>query len=97
MAVGSDTFTGNLASRLGLDNVYGDHRERYPHVEVADILSRRPDVVILPDEPYEFSATDGPESFSGVDVALVSGRDLTWYGPSLVAARPRLTRAIWPA
>jgi ABC-type Fe3+-hydroxamate transport system substrate-binding protein len=108
MVVGQDTFTSDLASRLGLDNVFagnvfadeagGDSEakaDRYPHVEVADILARQPDVVILPDEPYEFSATDGPESFSDVGVALVSGRDLTWYGPSLVEARPRLTRAIW--
>jgi ABC-type Fe3+-hydroxamate transport system substrate-binding protein len=96
MVVGQDTFTSDLASRLGLENVFADQEpERYPHVEVADIIARRPDVVILPDEPYEFSAADGPESFSGMDVALVSGRDLTWYGPSLVAARPRLTRAIW--
>jgi ABC-type Fe3+-hydroxamate transport system substrate-binding protein len=101
MVVGPDTFTSDLASRLGVDNVFPDQRvaaqraERYPHVEVADIRARRPDVVILPDEPYEFTATDGPESFSGLDVALVSGRDLTWYGPSLVAARPRLTGAIW--
>jgi ABC-type Fe3+-hydroxamate transport system substrate-binding protein len=112
MVVGRDTFTSDLASRLGLDNVFGDQplvagsvagsdvardAGRYPHVEVADILALRPDVVILPDEPYEFSATDGPESFSDVPVALVSGRDLTWYGPSLVAARRRLTRAIWGA
>ncbi len=102
MVVGRDTFTSDLASRLGLDNVFADQpvavrrQDRYPHVEVADILGRHPDVVILPDEPYEFTTTDGPESFTEVDVALVSGRDLTWYGPSLVAARPRLTRAIWP-
>jgi ABC-type Fe3+-hydroxamate transport system substrate-binding protein len=93
MVVGRDTFTSDLATRLGLDNVVT--ADRYPHVEVADILALRPDVVILPDEPYAFSATDGPESFSGLDVALVRGRDLTWYGPSLVAARSRLTRAIW--
>lgn len=94
MVVGSDTFTGDLASRLGLDNVYGDHRERYPHVGLADMLAARPDVVVLPDEPYEFSEADGPEAFPGLRCALVPGRDLTWYGPSLVGARQRLAEAL---
>jgi len=42
---------------------------------------------VLPDEPYRFTATDGPEAFPGVPCALVSGRHLTWYGPSLAEAR----------
>ncbi len=94
MVVGSDTFTGDLAARLGLDNVYAGHAERYPRVELPDILARNPDVVVLPDEPYVFTATDGPEAFPGHRVALVSGRDLTWYGPSLIAARARLQDAL---
>ena len=94
MVVGSDTFTGDLASRLGLDNMYGDHPERYPHVELADLLAAKPDVVVLPDEPYVFSETDGPEAFPGLRCALVPGRDLTWYGPSLVGARQRLAEAL---
>ena len=95
MVVGSDTFTGDLASRLGLDNVYGGHAERYPHVELSGMLAAKPDVVVLPDEPYVFSATDGPEAFPGLRCALVPGRDLTWYGPSLVGARQRLAEALW--
>jgi len=47
--------------------------------------------VVLPDEPYAFSAKDGPEAFPGVEVRCVSGRHLTWYGPSLVEARDVLT------
>ena len=34
MAVGSATFTGDLAARLGLDNVYADHPERYPQLTI---------------------------------------------------------------
>jgi ABC-type Fe3+-hydroxamate transport system substrate-binding protein len=90
MVVGSGTFTGDLAARLGLDNVYADHPGRYPHVELSDLAARRPDLIVLPDEPYPFSATDGPEMFPHRRIALVAGRDLTWYGPSLVAARPAL-------
>jgi ABC-type Fe3+-hydroxamate transport system substrate-binding protein len=94
MVVGSSTFTGDLAARLGLDNVYADHPERYPHVTLDDISARHPDVVVLPDEPYPFSPADGPESFPGNQVTLVEGRSLTWYGPSLLTARSRLARQI---
>jgi ABC-type Fe3+-hydroxamate transport system substrate-binding protein len=87
MVVGSGTFTGDVASRLGLDNVYADDPGRYPHVTLDDALARRPELAVLPDEPYAFSAGDGPEMFPGQRVALVEGRSLTWYGPSLVTAR----------
>ena len=40
MVVGSGTFTGDLAARLGLDNVYADHPGRYPHVELSDLQAR---------------------------------------------------------
>jgi ABC-type Fe3+-hydroxamate transport system substrate-binding protein len=87
IVVGSDTFTGDLAARLGLDNVYASHPERYPHVTLDDIAARQPGIVVLPDEPYVFGPADGPEAFPGHRVALVEGRSLTWYGPSLLTAR----------
>jgi len=52
---------------------------------------------VLPDEPYAFSATDGPEAFPGRRCALVSGRYLTWYGPSLVEAPAVLSRQLQAA
>ena len=52
------------------------------------------DLVLLPDEPYVFTADDGPDAFPGVPTVLVSGRDLTWYGPSLATARQRLGAAV---
>lgn len=88
MVVGGDTFTGDLLRRLGWANVFADSPGRYPHVSVEEIRARRPDVVLLPDEPYVFTADDGPEAFPDLTTELVSGRLITWYGPSLVAAMP---------
>ena len=90
MVVGSSTFTGDLVRRLGLDNTFGQHADRYPHVELADIDRPDIDFVLLPDEPYVFSAADGPESFHEAKTMLVSGRSVTWYGPSLVDAHIEL-------
>lgn len=88
MAVGSGTFTGDVLARLGVDNVLADSPDRYPRFAppVAGI-----ELVVLPDEPYAFTPDDGPEAFPGVPAACVSGRHLTWYGPSLVEARALLT------
>ncbi|MCW2526445.1 MAG: cobalamin-binding protein [Pseudonocardiales bacterium] len=90
MVVGRDTFTGDLARRVGLLNLYDDSPQRYPRVELEELIARRPQVVLLPDEPYRFTASDGPEAFPGLRCGLVSGRQLTWYGPSLVQARRAL-------
>lgn len=93
MAVGSDTFAGDLLARLGVDNVLAWSPQRYPRFEPGTV---RADLVVLPDEPYAFSAQDGPEAFDR-PVALVSGRHLTWYGPSMVEAREVLTKQLGPA
>jgi ABC-type Fe3+-hydroxamate transport system substrate-binding protein len=86
MVLGRDTFAGDVLGRLGVANVYAGHTERYPKVPLDGLLAARPDLVVLPDEPYRFTAADGPECFPGVPAALVSGRHLTWYGPSLAEA-----------
>ena len=49
-------------------------------------------LVVLPDEPYEFTTDDGPEAFTRTPTRLVSGRLLTWYGPALLEARHTLDR-----
>jgi len=94
MAIGSRTFTGDLVARLGLTHLLAAAEDRYPRREVADLNDLGPDLVLLPDEPYPFAPDDGPEAFPGVPTALVSGRDLTWYGPSLATARAELTTAV---
>ncbi|MFT4010798.1 MAG: helical backbone metal receptor [Nocardioidaceae bacterium] len=86
MAVGSDTFTGDLLEQLGYRHVLADSPDRYPHVDLAD-LDRADYTVLLPDEPYEFTVDDGPEAFRHAHTRLVSGRLLTWYGPALLEAR----------
>ncbi|GHH56764.1 helical backbone metal receptor [Lentzea cavernae] len=94
VVVGRDTFATDVLRRLGIENVYADHAERYPRPSLDELNGRRPDLVVLPDEPYVFTHDDGPESFPGLPYVLVNGRHLTWYGPSLVEAKPALERAL---
>jgi len=94
MVVGARTFTGDILARLGLANVFAGSPDRYPRHELATLVAAGAELAVLPDEPYPFTAGDGPEAFPGVAVALVSGRSLTWYGPSLTTARAELTGCI---
>ena len=92
MHLGSDTYAGDVLRRLGVDNVLGESPQRYPKMRLGDLPEA--DLVVLPDEPYQFSEMDGPEAFTGVPCALVSGRFLTWYGPAMAGAPQALLTSL---
>ncbi|MBX7468108.1 helical backbone metal receptor [Streptomyces sp. NPDC048491] len=94
MVLGHDTFAGDLLARLGVRNVYADHAERYPRIGIDELNAAGADLVVLPDEPYRFTPDDGPEAFPALPAALVDGRQLTWYGPSLAEAPAVLGAAL---
>lgn len=99
VVLGRDTFGGDLLRRLGVEHAYVDADDRYPRPKL-DALRQRfadgdADLLVLPDEPWAFTDTDGPDAFPGAAYVLVSGRYLTWYGPSLVDAHRELS-AILP-
>lgn len=91
IVIGRDTFAGDVLHRLGVANTYADAQDRYPRPRLDDLRAKitagEADLIVFPDEPYEFTVDDGPEAFPGVRHALISGRHLTWCGPSLVEAR----------
>ncbi|WP_457030063.1 helical backbone metal receptor [Kitasatospora sp. P5_F3] len=94
MVLGRDTFAGDVLRRLGVRLIHAEHPERYPAIPIGELLAARPELVVLPDEPYRFTAEDGPEAFPGIPTALLSGRHLTWYGPSLAEAPQVLAAAL---
>jgi len=100
MHLGSDTYAGDVLARLGVANVLAQSSERYPKIALDELPHY--DLVVLPDEPYVFTADDGPEAFPGTPAALVSGRLLTWYGPAMVDAPEELVASLnaalaWPS
>jgi ABC-type Fe3+-hydroxamate transport system substrate-binding protein len=92
MGVGSDTYVHDVLRASGGENVCGG-ATRYPVVTLEEVESLRPEVILLPDEPYPFSAEDLPE-FYALEVPaakedrihLVDGKLLTWYGPRMAGS-----------
>lgn len=95
MCAGPTTYIEDLLAHCGVRLApLPDDGTRYPHVDLETLRGLGADRVVLPDEPYHFSAGDGPEAFPGQDVRLVDGQRLAWYGPSMVGARRYLIDAI---
>ncbi|WP_028708171.1 helical backbone metal receptor [Propionicicella superfundia] len=94
MVVGADTYAHDVLTRIGLINAGAEQGARYPPMPVTAIADARPDLVVLPDEPYPFTAADGPDALAPLVCRLVPGRALSWYGPAMVDARETLTRLL---
>jgi ABC-type hemin transport system substrate-binding protein len=91
MGLGDHAYGHDLVERTGAVNVLRG-RPRYPKVSPAELQLLRPDIILLPDEPYRFGEVD-LEQFAGVAPArLVDGKLLWWYGPRIPAAIRELRR-----
>jgi ABC-type Fe3+-hydroxamate transport system substrate-binding protein len=79
MWCGGDTYVSNLVESAGGSNVLGD-RERYPSLAIDEVLALRPDIIFLPDEPYEFTVIDAEEIRDSYVIGPFPGHLFTWHG-----------------
>lgn len=75
----------------------GGRDQRYPRVSDDEIVARRPDLYVLPDEPWTFTAADrdrlrglATPAAQANRIVEVSGKDLFWYGAWSIDAIARL-------
>jgi ABC-type Fe3+-hydroxamate transport system substrate-binding protein len=97
MTMNGDTYGSSLLELLGVGNVFAGAPDRYPEVTLEKIDARRPDLVLLPGEPYPFKERHVGEVEAGIPAAavrLVDGRDLFWWGIRTPAALARLRDAL---
>lgn len=88
MTFNGDTFAHDMLATAGGENVFAALTEHYPVVDAAMVVSRRPEVILLPSEPYLFGRRDLPDlrqllgATAGprARVRFIDGRALTWYG-----------------
>jgi ABC-type Fe3+-hydroxamate transport system substrate-binding protein len=90
MSINASTYGSSLLAAVGLTNVFADATERYPTVDLDQVMARRPDLVLAPSEPYAFSERHRPELESVAPVVFVDGKDLFWWGARTPGARARL-------
>jgi ABC-type Fe3+-hydroxamate transport system substrate-binding protein len=79
MSAGPDTYVADMVRQAGLTPI---GPERYPTLTDADLAALDPEVILLPDEPYRFTARHQAElqkQFPRARVRKLDGRHLTWY------------------
>ncbi len=91
MTINADTYIHDVLVVCGGRNVFGARPERYPTITLDEIAAQRPEVILLPDEPYRFRRAHLAD-FAGLGdvpavrdgrVHLVDGKLFSWYGPRI--------------
>jgi ABC-type Fe3+-hydroxamate transport system substrate-binding protein len=91
MAVGGDTYAHDLIALCGGLNVFAERGDRrYPRVTLDEVVAAAPEVVLLPDEPYAFGASDEAElrrlplpAAKNGRIHRIDGTWVSWYGPRI--------------
>jgi ABC-type Fe3+-hydroxamate transport system substrate-binding protein len=91
MTVNRDTYVHDMLAVCGADNVFAALPARYPEIGLDEVAAARPDVILLPDEPYRFRRPHiadfalYPEVPAVRDgrIHLVDGKLAAWYGPRI--------------
>jgi len=91
MVVGGDTYAHDLITLCGGLNVLAERGDRrYPGVTLDEVVAASPEVVLLPDEPYAFGASDEAElrrlplpAARNGRIHRIDGTWVSWYGPRI--------------
>ena len=93
MGLGGKSYGSDVLRSAGAVNVL-EGRARYPEVTLEEVAALRPELVLLPDEPYPFKEADA-QLFAAVAPAVpVDGKMLWWYGPRVPASIRRLRELV---
>lgn len=93
MAVGNNTFIGDILKRIGLTNVITGDEERYVALTNEQIISLNPDYILLSSEPFPFKEIHAAalSKISPAKIHLVDGEMFSWYGSRMHLMKPYFT------
>ena len=77
MVAGGDTYISDVMRWWGIENAFGSE-SRYPMADAAKWQAARPEVVLLPSEPFPFKERHQAEFAE--PTTLVDGEAFSWYG-----------------
>lgn len=97
MTIGANTYGSTVLAALGIANVaaeiVADTPEStgdYPEVTLRQVSALRPDVILVPSEPYDFEPEHLEPLAALAPVVLIDGQDLFWWGTRTPEALTRL-------
>ena len=90
MTINRDTYGSSVLDVAGVENVFSEDADRYPHVSIDEAKRRGPGLVLAPSEPYPFSERHRAELENVAPVVFVDGQDLFWWGARTRRAAGRL-------
>ena len=104
MTINADTYIHDVLAVCGATNVFADATARYPVVTLEEVAARRPEVVLLPDEPFRFRRVYVKDFAPYAEVPavrdgrihLVDGKPFSWHGPRLAGALRTLPELFMP-
>ena len=99
-----DTYIDDMLSLCGGANIFAGLPQRYPEVTLEAVAGARPEVILLPDEPYhfrqvhvkDFSAYPEMPAVRDGRIHLMDGKLLSWYGPRIARALDVLPDLLGP-
>lgn len=89
MLAGRHTFINTLLELNGLENVLRDKQSRYPEIDLRELESLQPDIIMLSSEPFPFKEKHKKEvlkHFKKARVEFIDGEYFSWYGSRLLPA-----------
>ena len=94
MTINANTYIHDMLRVCGGRNIFADRPERYPTVTLDVVAALRPEVILLPDEPFRFRRAHVADFDAYPDVPavrdgrihLVDGKPFSWHGPRIAEA-----------
>lgn len=96
ITLSAHTYGASVLRRLGFTTLFGADDVRYPEIEVEAVHEARPDLIVLPTEPYPFKQRHCEEWAELAPTVLVDGQDLFWWGTRTPDALRRLADTLAP-
>jgi len=90
MSISNDTFIARMLEAVGGVNVFGDHPDRFPEIDMSGHITAIPDVVFLSSEPFPFKEKhrDALCVMTGIppeNVRFIDGEYASWHGHRMIA------------
>jgi len=94
MTAGGGTYINDVLKKWKLINVFED-RPRYPTIQLDELKSAYPDLILLSSEPYPFKEKhigEIREACPGMRIQLTNGEWFSWYGSRMIPSFEALNR-----